>query len=297
MAIVATSEPSTTIPTDMNDTMSTFFMGDFTFETPDGFSVPPRELDIQQETPNLLSRTPHSNSFPQLSTPNISTYFPEPNSGMEDISPHAQGQDCMALALDLISSLHVLSSTCALAVPGAAATHSPPNSETWGPRKDRRAVRGMDYVLIKNRTTIKTLHRIMQCSCSRDKSMAFVCSMVVEKVLRWYRAGTRDFEEDEEANGESETLPEQVMSLPIYMGEYRLYSVSQRLMRANLVLDELRTQMKPLLEKFTKRFCSSQQDSEDLVQSTLASSCCNLDRHLRERLREVAKEAGDADMI
>lgn len=304
LTIATTNGQNTSTSPEMAESMSTIFMGDLGFGTPDGFNASQREADLQPdvpaipvESPTMLHRTSHNNSFPQMTAPNISGYLAEPSMAIEDVTPHTQGQDCMALALELVQSLHVLSSTCALSIPAATATHSPPGSEVWSVRKERRAVRGMDFVLIKNRSAIKTLHRIMQCSCSQDKSMAFICSMVVEKILRWYRAGTRDFEEDEGTSGEGETLPEQVMSLPIYMGEYRLYSVSQRSMRANLVLDELRTQMRPLIEKFAKRFCSSQEDSGGQNRTSLGSSCGNLDKHLRERLREVAKEAGDAGII
>lgn len=304
LTITTTNAQNPVTSADMADSMSTIFMGDLGFETTDGFNVSQREVDMQTEVPTIspespimLHRTSHSNGFPQMTTPNISTYFAEPSLGIEDVTPHVQGQDCMALALELIQSMHVLSSTCALSVAANPAPHSPTGPDNWGTRKETRAARGMDIVLIKNRAAIKTLHRIMQCSCSQDRSMAFICSMVVEKILRWYRAGTRDFEGDDGTTGEREGLPEQVMSLPIYMGEYRLYSVSQRTMRASLVLDELKTQMKPLVEKFTKRFCPFPQDSGSQNKTSLISSCYDLDKHLRERLRDVAKEAGESDII
>ena len=276
------------------DSMSAFLMSDFGLWSPDGFSAPQTDVDIRPDAPPMLHSAPQSNSFSHIPTPHIESYFPEPKLGLDPTTAHTEQQDCMALALSLVQSMHLLSSSCALSLPTAAASHGSPASETWGPRKKKKAVRGMDYVLINNRATIKTIHRILQCSCSQDKNIAFICSLVIEKVLRWYRAATRNLEDDEQACGESENLPEQVMSLPIYMGEYRLNGVSQRSMRANLVLDELKTQMKPLIERFSKRFCTISPEGNE---NHLTATCSTLDKYLRQRLRDVARAAGEAEII
>ncbi|KAL9105863.1 MAG: hypothetical protein Q9227_009026 [Pyrenula ochraceoflavens] len=303
MTLATTSSvPNTATSTEFADSMSSFLINDFGLWSPEGFNPQTEPVDIpgpsEASAAAMLPTPSHSqgNGFFQTGVPHIESYFAEPKPSIEGVAPHAQDQDCITLALGLMSSLHLPSLTCALSMSTISATHGSPGSEAWGrPRKRRNTARGMDYVLINNRATIKTLHRMLSCSCSQqDKSMALICGLIMEKMLRWYRAAMHNVDEDEDTTGQGEGLPEKVLSLPIYMGEYRLNGVSQRYMRANLVLDELKTQMKPLIEKFAKTFCSNPTSGNE---NHLLATCFGLEKHLRQRLRDVAKEAGDTDIV
>jgi len=185
-------------------------------------------------------------------------------------SVHAAGKGCMALALELVSSLHVSRESCVASV--ATPLAIPTTTED---------TRDVDQVLFENRDAIKAVHQILDCPCSRDPSIFMACHLVAAKIVSWYQAALGLSEKQFVAAGDDPAFADRVVARPIFMGNYLLDAAASRSVRAGLILSELKEHMQPLLLRL-----SGQMPGAAATGGSIEFGCT-----LRDQLRGTIEEA------
>jgi hypothetical protein len=106
----------------------------------------------------------------------------------------------------------------------------------------------INAVLHRNREAIQHLSRVLECPCSLDTSCILACYLAMFKLCTWYAAA---------AGLDSSHFPDiadlVVVARPIFMGSIALNNDTQRLVRASVVLQEIRAHAQPLAARLTGR--------------------------------------------
>lgn len=186
--------------------------------------------DVQLGRPDSL---PASLQSPGRSDRRISSkqqLIPAPHSG--------RPPDCTAVALKIASGMHVATKTCVA-------------SRTPAPDDGRRNLledesHDINAVLHRNREAIQYLSRVLDCPCSSDTTCILACYLAMFKLCVWYAAAAGL---DSSHFADTADL---VVSRPIFMGSIALNNDAHRLVRASVVLQEIRAQAQPLAARLTK---------------------------------------------
>jgi hypothetical protein len=104
----------------------------------------------------------------------------------------------------------------------------------------------INAVLHRNREAIQHLSRVLDCPCSLDTSCILACYLAMFKLCVWYAAAAGL---DSSHFADTADL---VVARPIFMGSIALNNDAHRLVRASVVLQEIRAQAQPLAARLTK---------------------------------------------
>lgn len=156
------------------------------------------------------------------------------------VPAHHSGRphDCTAVALQIASNMHVATKTC-----NVSRNPAPENG-----RRNRLEEESHDInaVLHRNREAIQHLSRVLDCPCSLDTSCILACYLAMLKLCVWYAAAAGL---DSSHFADTADL---VVARPIFMGSIALNNDAHRLVRASVVLQEIRAQAQPLAARLTK---------------------------------------------
>ncbi|KAI4156993.1 MAG: hypothetical protein L6R39_000856 [Caloplaca ligustica] len=90
-------------------------------------------------------------------------------------------QSCLSSALEILQALHIPPTTCLCSIDD--------NDTLANNRQPRRT----DSVLATNRTALRGLSGILQCSCVSSSQLQLVIVVICDKLIAWYRAVMRSF--------------------------------------------------------------------------------------------------------
>ncbi|PSK53770.1 Transcriptional activator protein UGA3 [Elsinoe australis] len=202
--------------------------------------------------------------------------------------PHHKGQDCLALALQVVFDLHVARDSCATAASDMMTCIQQSHEEA----------RDVDQVLFLNRDAINSINKVLDCPCSSDPSVALACYLAATKIVSWYAAAIGITDGQPEHMVDSLSMSDRIIARPIFMGRYCLDAEAQRSVRAKVVLTELREHIQPLLAKLPKHQVSSFGRPEHGSSMPLSSSTLPKDNDghpcaLRSQIRRIIREAGN----
>ncbi|PNS21564.1 Transcriptional activator protein UGA3 [Sphaceloma murrayae] len=228
---------------------------------------------------------PASTDTSTSTSPGLTHDFPA--SRQNSIRPHCRGQDCLALALQVVFDLHVARDACSTAA-----------SDMMNFNQSHEEARDVDQVLFLNRDAIKSINKILDCPCSSDPSVSLACYLATNKIVSWYAAAIGVSDGQPDHLDETQTMSDRIIARPIFMGRYCLDAEAQRSVRAKVVLTELREHIQPLLAKLPKHQVSSFGRPEH--GSTLPLSASSLPKDndgqpcaLRSQIRRIIREAGN----
>ncbi|KAI9668120.1 MAG: hypothetical protein M1821_000940 [Bathelium mastoideum] len=252
---------------------------------------------------SLQDATP-ATTVPELSTSSTSPDFaqePAPARTRKPSQPYHHGQDCMALALQVIYDLHVAREHC-------NTTASDPMTYMQTPREDPRDV---DTVLFLNRDAIKSINKVLSCSyCSGDNSILLACYLAASKIVEWYAAaiglatdgpeedtGRGNYDSISDDQNHARPMSDRIISRPIFMGRYCLNAEVHRSVRAKVVLSELREHIQPLIGRLPKYHLSSSNLKGTKHGSSISSPLHkDIDGQLcalRNQVRKIIREASN----
>lgn len=245
------------------------------------FTAYPQSIDWQTNQPNLAADS---------STSTSPGHYHELITRQAQMRSHCRGQDCLALALQVVSDLHVSRESCST-VASDPMNCIPPSKEE---------ARDVDQVLFLNRDAIKSVNKVLDCPCSSDPSVALACYLAASKIVAWYAAAI-GFSGGQQMDGLETSLimADRIIDRPIFMGRYCLDPEAQRSVRAKVVLTELREQIHPLLAKLPKHQVSSfgrpehTSTSMSLSAATLPKDNDGQPCVLRNQIRRIIQEAGN----
>jgi hypothetical protein len=110
--------------------------------------------------------------------------------------------------------------------------------------------------LHRNREAIQHLSRVLDCPCSSDTTCILACYLAMFKLCVWYAAAA-----GLDSSHFADTV-DLVVSRPIFMGSIALNNDAHRLVRASVVLQEIRAQAQPLSARLIKHHASEGSASE-----------------------------------
>ncbi|KAF2172666.1 hypothetical protein M409DRAFT_49215 [Zasmidium cellare ATCC 36951] len=159
-----------------------------------------------------------------------SSYGPSNETAMTGSCGDSAEQSCLTSLSQLTLELHVQDSVCTTAIcSGSSQQH----------REETNVHRGVDSVLLQNRSAVRLLARVLDCPCSRELSVTLAAYLVACKIVAWYGAIL--------GVGCTPSVATRITEQPIVMGSYSLDASVQRSVRAKVVLSELSLQVEPLL--------------------------------------------------
>nr|AIW00663.1 Zinc fingertranscription factor [Shiraia sp. slf14] len=200
--------------------------------------------------------------------------------------PSQRSHDCMALALQVVNDLSIMREPC------MTATSDP----MTGIESAKNELRDVDTVLFINRDAAQSVKKILDCTCSADPTVSLACYLATTKIVDWYGAaieavGERSEEEgcyskkDTTQKSSQNTMADRIIARPIFMGKYCLDSEVQRVVRAQVVLGELKEHVQPLLNRLP-RYHVTGLDADADSTSNNVQACV-----LRNQLRNVIQSA------
>ncbi|KAH3957432.1 elsinochrome C biosynthesis regulatory protein elcR-like protein [Parastagonospora nodorum] len=194
------------------------------------------------------------------------------------------GHDCMALALQVVNDLSVTREPCLVAT----------SNPMTGIETHQMHARDVDTVLFINRDAAQSVKKILDCSCSSDQAVSLACYLATSKIVDWYGAAieavgerTEDFSKNAGPKTSQGIMAERIIARPIYMGKYCLDPEVQRVVRAQVVLGELKEHVQPLLNSLP-RFHITGLEAESDSSANGQQACI-----LRNQLRNVIQSARD----
>ena len=302
---------------DFNSGVSLDFLWSDSAETPTSYNTVVNSTGTAGPPPNIGPLSPYSQpndkwqsmqntdsaAAPDTVTSSTSPAFTQEqrtNPARSSSQPYHQGQDCLALALQIIYDLHISRERCKVAA-------SDPMTCMQTPKNDLRDV---DAVLFLNRDAIKSVNKILGCPCSADNSVALACYLAAAKIVEWYEAaiGTAvDETQDTNNSNNCDRMPEdetrlcsmsdRIVSRPIFMGKYCLDAEVHRSVRAKVVLSELREHIQPLIGRLPKYQVSGPGFQEakygSSLPSTFSKDSDGQTCALRNRVRKIIREANN----
>lgn len=195
-----------------------------------------------------------------------------------------RGHDCMALALQVVNNLSVTREPCMVAT----------SNPMTGIEAHRTEARDVDTVLFINRDAAQSVKKILECSCISDQAVALACYLATSKIVDWYGAAieavggrpedTEQYLKIQGLRSSQGIMAERIIARPIYMGKYCLDPEVQRVVRAQVVLGELKEHVQPLLNSLPRFHVTGLEADND---STAKTQACVL----RTQLRTVVQNA------
>lgn len=236
---------------------------------------PPASID---ELESLIGTLSGNNP----STPHMTFSLQEPagigNSRLASDIPHS----CLAWALNIIPTLQVSTTTCALA--------------SVSPDEDRPiSIPHVESTVSTNRAIVDSIILMISCNCSLDEYLASIICIIVFQLLASYAAATK------EAGCISRQSVDQIQS---YLPNHLARSPAQRgsnIINAQLILGELQ-RIVSVVDSLGSRFKELRPPSEigggvigldhlaSKSYSISASVFTQLESDLRRRLRDVTNE-------
>lgn len=201
------------------------------------FSAPDDDLDLLFGLPSDPSQTPQP--APHMLEPLPST---TPAAVTVKNCPTAQygpaTHSCITTALQLIADLRTSSTKRPCVQTDFSIDAELTSSES---------TRDIDAVLDNNRTALKHIGMILDCVCSNEQEVLIPVFLVAHQVLLWYEAALC-IEPQSTASVMDRVVTSQVM-----MGNYCLDVDAQGLVRAHIILGELRLYTQPILMRLSHR--------------------------------------------
>ena len=196
-----------------------------------------------------------------------------------------RGHDCMALALQVVNDLSVMREPCMVAT----------TNPMTGIEMRHTEARDVDTVLFINRDAAQSVKKILDCTCLGDQAVLLACYLATSKIVDWYGAAIEavgERVEDPESftknpghKSAQGVMAERIIARPIYMGKYCLDPDVQRVVRAQVVLGELKEHVQPLLNSLPRFHVSGLGTDNDSTAKSI-QACM-----LRNQLRTVIQNA------
>lgn len=144
--------------------------------------------------------------------------------------------DCARAVLKVVADLHVSNQSCQRA------------SEDSNARQHAPQMRDVDTVVGHNREALARLSRILDCPCSSEQDVLIVVYLAIFKVLSWYAAvlGSDNMSKNHRP---LPALLDRVQTKPIVMGNYVLDVSASRVVRAHVVLTQVKENVNPLVKR------------------------------------------------
>jgi hypothetical protein len=198
-----------------------------------------------------------------------------------------RGHDCMALALQVVNDLSVMREPCMTSISDPMACMDSSKAE----------LRDVDTVLFINRDAAQSVKRILDCTCSNDQAVSMACYLATTKIVDWYGAAIEavgERAEDKErfskisltSKSSQGAMADRIIARPIFMGKYCLDSEVQRVVRAQVVLGELKEHVQPLLDLLPKYHITALGADVNSAAASVGPACV-----LRTQLRAVIQSA------
>jgi hypothetical protein len=197
-------------------------------------------------------------------------------------SLHQNGRspDCTAAILQLSLNMHVSAATCNVSGE-ASSRYGNPLAHHDGDPQDINAV------LNRNREAIDVLNRVLDCTCSADPTCILACYLAVSKLFIWYAAAVGL------DSGRPAGIADLVVTRPVFMGSIALNHETLRLVRASIVLQEIQSQVQPLVAKLSKRQPpDSNTAMENDIQSPATLASKTYAELLEQRLDTLCAQVG-----
>ncbi|KAK4617694.1 Cercosporin biosynthesis regulatory protein CTB8 [Fulvia fulva] len=144
---------------------------------------------------------------------------------------HLAHRDCAAVALQVVADMLVANIRCLTAAESATA---------W---RQASALRDADAILESNSQALGQLTKILECPCAKEQDVMIAVYLALSKAIAWYSAIMGP------SSGSQGALLSQVSTGPIYMGGYQLDEQAQCVVRAQVVLSQIRQHVQPTIEK------------------------------------------------
>ena len=165
-------------------------------------------------------------------------------------------QSCLFSALEILQTLHIPHTAC------LCSTNE--TSRLVAKRQPRKT----GSVLATNRTAIRRMSEILQCSCMSFSRVQLVFVIICDRLIAWYRAVLRNFPDDGQdactnadarASDDDNTLDavtgmasERVLHERFAVGEYSFDTRLESKIRAQLIASELQ-QLQSVVAKLEDR--------------------------------------------
>lgn len=150
---------------------------------------------------------------------------------------------CIVSALQLVSDLRTPSTKRACGNGGFECLTQQGNSAA--------TTRDIDAVLNTNRRALRTLDRVMDCVCSNEQEVLIPVFLATQQAMLWYEAALCI---DPLGN---DSVVDRVVTSNVMIGNYCLDVGAQGLVRAYIVLGELRRYVQPLVVRLQQRNVNS----------------------------------------
>ncbi|EFQ33688.1 zinc finger transcription factor [Colletotrichum graminicola] len=206
--------------------------------------------------------------------------------------------DCTTKALMLVADFHVLAAGCLTAAQDPVVTF---NLGSYTEDTQRE----MGTVLSENRMALKQLDNLLDCRCSTRQEVLVLIYLAVTKAVEWYAAvlGSDDDEASQEDDPVTPRMFRRITRTNSFMGSYSLDNDVQRVVRAHLVLTQLKDHVHPLLKKLRHRHLPTSasiagDSSAPLTSGRRTSSVIeHLDLALSEELSRISAKANAIKQI
>ena len=176
--------------------------------------------------------------------------------------------------------MHVSAATCNVSGE-ASSRYGNPLAHNDGDPQDINAV------LSRNREAIDVLNRVLDCTCSADPTCILACYLAVSKLFIWYAAAVGL------DSGRPAGIADLVVTRPVFMGSIALNHETLRLVRASIVLQEIQSQVQPLVAKLSKRQPPDSNTAiENDVQSPATLASKTYAELLEQRLDTLCAQVG-----
>lgn len=207
----------------------------------------------QVPSTSLTAQPPPMNAptFPQ-SLPSSILGSGDPSTIICATTSHNGGatRDCITIALQLVADLQT-SSRRPCVVPANG-------SDQFVVEDNQSHARDIDAVIQDNHTAIRKLDRILDCSCGRHQEVLITMFLAAHQTILWYEAALSPDNNNQDgkpakaaavASSTGARIGERVVTSQVTMGSYRLDLGAQVVVRAHVVLLEVRTHVQPLLTR------------------------------------------------
>lgn len=143
--------------------------------------------------------------------------------------------------------------------------------------------RDIDEVLKSNRHALKMLDRILDCVCSNEQEVLIPVFLATQQAMMWYEAALCV-----DSTG-VDSVMDRVVTSNVMIGNYCLDVGAQGLVRAYIVLGELRLYLQPLVVRLQQRNINSTVTNPGDEHATEVVECYQ--RTLRSQLNGIITKA------
>ena len=204
-------------PMDTMDTASDIALFESTVSVPPTGPAPPASM--------ARTTTTSTNSS------SSSSGFAPPSGEFDRTKLHVAHRDCAAVALQVVADMLVSNIRCLTAAESATAS------------RQACALRDADAILESNSQALRQLTKILECPCAKEQDVMIAVYLAMSKAIAWYAAIMGP------SSGSQSALFSQVSTGPIYMGGYQLDEQAQCVVRAQVVLSQIRLHVQPIMDR------------------------------------------------